>query len=406
MTTPQHPDLLPVTPPAADGGPAAGPVPAGVRSPLLSRPGAVALSLPDGGAGSVAAHYGDPLPEQRRLAEGAGLVDRSDRDVVVVPGADRLSWLHSITSQHLDGLADATGSEALVLSPHGHVEHHVVLAELAGTTWGDVEPGTGAALVAFLERMRFMLRVEPALVTDAWALLSLVGPRGDDVLAAAGLPVPVGAGAVVALDGGGWARRMPPLGDGSAAVVDLLVPRPDLAARADALVAAGAPPAGVDAYEALRVEARRPRAGVDTDHRTIPNEVEWLRTAVHLDKGCYRGQETVARVHNLGRPPRRQVLLHLDGMSEVLPAPGTPLTSGAREVGRVGTAVRHHELGVIALALVKQSLKPDAELRVGEAVAVVDPDDAPSELDDAQAAARERVRAVRSATMRPEATRS
>ena len=399
MTTPQHPDLVPVTPPAADGGPAAGSVPTGLRSPLLSWPGAVALSLPDGGTGSVAAHYGDPLPEQRRLAEGAGLVDRSDRDVVVVPGADRLSWLHSITSQHLDGLADATGSEALVLSPHGHVEHHVVLAELAGTTWGDVEPGTGAALVAFLERMRFMLRVEPALVTDAWALLSLVGPRGDDVLAAAGLPVPAGVGAVVALDGGGWARRMPALGDGSAAVVDLLVPRPELAARADALVAAGAPPAGVDAYEALRVEARRPRAGVDTDHRTIPNEVEWLRTAVHLDKGCYRGQETVARVHNLGRPPRRQVLLHLDGMSEVLPAPGTPLTSGAREVGRVGTAVRHHELGVIALALVKQSLKPDAELRVGEAVAVVDPDDAPSGLDDAQAAARERVRAVRSATI-------
>ena len=409
MTTPQHPDLVPVTPPAADGGPAAAPAapaPAGLRSPLLSRPGAVALSLPDGGTGPVAAHYGDPLPEQRRLAEGAGLVDRSDRDVVVVPGADRLSWLHSITSQHLDGLADATGSQALVLSPHGHVEHHVVLAELGGTTWGDVEPGTGAALLAFLERMRFMLRVEPALVTDAWALLSLVGPRGDDVLAAAGLPVPAGAGAVVALHGGGWARRMPPLGDGSAAVVDLLVPRPELAARADALVAAGAPLAGVDAYEALRVEARRPRAGVDTDHRTIPNEVEWLRTAVHLDKGCYRGQETVARVHNLGRPPRRLVLLHLDGMSEDLPEPGTPLTAGGREVGRVGTAVRHHELGEVSFALVKQSVRADAELRVGGTVAVVDPDDAPGEPDDTQAAARERVKAVRSATMRPEVTRS
>jgi folate-binding Fe-S cluster repair protein YgfZ len=93
------------------------------------------------------------------------------------------------------------------------------------------------------------------------------------------------------------------------------------------------------------------------------------------------------------------VLLHLDGMSEVLPPPGTPLTSGAREVGRVGTVVRHHELGVIALALVKQSLKPDAELRVGETVAVVDADDAPAELDDTQAAARERVKAVRSATI-------
>ncbi|MCU1607788.1 MAG: Glycine cleavage protein (Aminomethyl transferase), partial [Modestobacter sp.] len=370
------------------------------RSPLLSRPGAVALALPGGGTGGVAAHYGDPLPEQRRLAEGAGLVDRSDRDVVVVPGVDRLSWLHSLTSQHLEQLPDATGTEALVLSPNGHVEHHVVLTELSGTTWGDVEPGTGAALVTFLERMRFMLRVEPALVSDQWALLSLVGPSGDAVLAAAGLPVPGPVGVVTALESGGWVRRMPALGDGSAAVVDLLVPRAELAARADALLVAGASLAGQDAYEALRVEARRPRAGVDTDHRTIPNEVEWLQTAVHLEKGCYRGQETVARVHNLGRPPRRLVLLHLDGMSEVLPAPGTPVTAGAREVGRVGTAVRHHELGVIALALVKQSLKPDAQLRVGEAVAVVDGDDAPGELDDTQAAARERVRAVRSATIR------
>jgi tRNA-modifying protein YgfZ len=375
-----------------------------MSSPLLHRPGAVALDL--AGGGTVAAHYGEPLPEQRRLAEGAGLVDRSDRDVLVVPGADRLSWLHSLTSQHLERLGDATGSEALVLSPHGHVEHHVVLTELAGTTWGDVEPGTGAALVTFLERMRFMLRVDPALVTDAWALLSLVGPRGDEVLAAAGWPVPVQPHAVLPLDGGGWVRRMPPIGDGTAAVVDLLVPRAELAERSDALLGAGAVLAGLDAYEALRVEARRPRAGVDSDHRTIPNELEWLRTAVHLEKGCYRGQETVARVHNLGRPPRRLVLLHLDGMSETLPAPGTPVTSGAREVGRLGTAVRHHELGVIALALVKQSVTAGTPLKVAEAVAAIDPDDTAPEPDAAVAAARDRVKAVRSATMHPETTRS
>jgi len=367
-----------------------------MSSPLLSRPGAVAIDE----GGTVAAHYGEPLPEQRRLAEGAGLVDRSDRDVLVVPGADRLSWLHSLTSQHLERLGDATASEALVLSPNGHVEHHVVLTELAGTTWGDVEPGTGAALVEFLQRMRFMLRVDPALVTEQWALLSLVGPRGDEVLAAAGWPVPAGSYAVAALDGGGWVRRMPAIGDGTAAVVDLLVPRAELAARADELLAAGAVLAGADAYQALRVEARRPRAGVDSDHRTIPNELEWLRTAVHLEKGCYRGQETVARVHNLGRPPRRLVLLHLDGMSETLPAPGTPVTAGAREVGRVGTVVRHHELGVIGLALLKQSVAQDAALKVGEAVAAIDPDDAPAALDDALAAARDRVKAVRSATMR------
>ncbi|SHG76856.1 YgfZ/GcvT domain-containing protein [Geodermatophilus nigrescens] len=362
-------------------------------SPLAARAGAVVAE-----GGTVAAHHGDPLREQRLLAEGAGLVDRSDRDVLAIPGPDRLSWLHSLTSQHLERLADGTGTQALVLSPQGHVEHHLVLAELGGTTWADVEPGTGAALATFLQRMVFMLRVEPALVTGDWAMLTLVGPRGSDVLAAAGLPAPEAPYAVAALPGGGWVRRMPALGDGVPAV-DLLVPRAELAARADALAAAGAGTAGLDAYEALRVEARRPRLGADTDHRTIPNELEWLDSAVHLQKGCYRGQETVARVHNLGRPPRRLVLLHLDGVSEDLPAAGAPVLRGEREVGRAGTVVRHHELGVVALALVKQSVGAGDELTVGGSRAVIDPDDAPAALDDTRAAARDRVRAVRSATI-------
>jgi tRNA-modifying protein YgfZ len=359
-------------------------------SPLVSRPGAVKLEH-----GDVAVHYGDPLREQRLLSEGAGLVDRSDRDVVVVPGADRLTWLHSLTSQHLDRLGDASGSEALVLSPNGHVEHHLVIADLVGTTWADVEPGTGAALVDFLQKMRFMLRVDPALVTDEWAVLSLVGPKGDEVLGTAGLPVPEAPYEVRALDSG-FVRRMPPIGDGSATVVDLVVPRAEITAVADRL---GAPLAGVAAYEALRVEARRPRFGLDSDHRTIPNELQWLQTAVHLDKGCYRGQETVARVHNLGRPPRRLVLLHLDGVSEVLAEPGTPVVAGTREVGRVGSVVRHHELGVIALALVKQSVAMDAALTVAGSTAAIDPDDAPADADDTLVAARERVRAIRSATI-------
>ena len=363
------------------------------RSGLASRPGAV---VPDGAG--VAAHYGDPLREQRVLAEGAGLVDRSDRDVLAVPGPDRLSWLHSLTSQHLERLPDGAGTEALVLSPTGQVEHHLVLADLAGTTWIDVEPGTGAALQTFLDRMRFLLRVEPALVTLQWAVLSLVGPRGDEVLAAAGLPVPAGPYGVAGGDPA-WVRRMPPLGDGSATVLDLLLPRTALGDLADRLLSAGAALTGSDAYEALRVEARRPRSGVDTDHRTLPNELSWLTTAVHLDKGCYRGQETVARVHNLGRPPRRLVLLHLDGISEELPTPGTPVLAGSREVGRVGTVVRHHELGVVALALVKQSVAMDAALTVAGSAAAIDPDDAPATLDDTQVEARERIRAVRSATI-------
>ena len=177
---------------------------------------------------------------------------------------------------------------------------------------------------------------------------------------------------------------------------DLVVPRAEIAATADRL---GVPVAGIAAFEALRVEARRPRFGVDSDHRTIPNELQWLQTAVHLDKGCYRGQETVARVHNLGRPPRRLVLLHLDGVSEVLAEPRTPVLAGTREVGRVGSVVRHYELGVIALALVKQSVPMDAALTIAGSTAAIDAEDAPADPDDTLAAARERVRAIRSATI-------
>lgn len=361
---------------------------------LLDLPGAVAT---ESGRSDyrIAAHYGDPLREQRALAERAGLVDRSDRDVLAIPGADRLSWLHDLTSQQLQHLADGAGTETLVLSPQGHVEHHLVLADLGGTTWADVEPGAGEALHTFLGRMRFLLRVEPALVTDRWAVLSVVGPKAPEILTAAGLPVPEGPYEVRALPDG-FVRRMPEIGAGSAAI-DLVVPRAEARTVADRLLAAGATAAGIDAYEALRVEARRPRSGVDTDHRTIPNELPWLSTAVHLDKGCYRGQETVARVHNLGRPPRRFVLLHLDGVSEVLPEPGTPITAGARAVGRVGTVVRHFELGVIALALLKRSVGADLELTVGGAAAAVDPDDLVE--DTADEGARERIRAVRSATI-------
>jgi folate-binding protein YgfZ len=177
---------------------------------------------------------------------------------------------------------------------------------------------------------------------------------------------------------------------------DLLVPR---GAEADLVAAAGVPLAGLWAFEALRVADRRPRFGFETDHRTLPAEVGWTAPAVHLEKGCYRGQETVARVHNLGRPPRRLVLLHLDGVSEELPAPGTAVLAGSREVGRVGSVVRHHELGVVALALVKQSVTADTALTVGGSTAAVDPDDLAGGLDDTRAAARERVRAVRSATI-------
>ena len=330
-------------------------------SPGLSLPAAVAAVGIDSG---IAWHYGDPMREQRILETAAGVIDRSNRPVLAISGPDRLPWLHSICSQHVSNLADGESTEALVLSPHGHVEQHWQLTERDGTIWLDVEPGMADDALGYLEKMRFLKRVEPSEVSDEWAVIGLVGPAADAVLVAAGHTPPT-TRAIAALPAGGFARRTP-WGD-----VDLVVPRARLADEITGLVAAGAAPAGLWAYDAKRVEARRPRLRFETDHRTIPHEVGWIDTAVHLDKGCYRGQETVARVQNLGRPPRRLVLVHLAGESDVLPDVGTSVELAGRSVGFLGTAVQHHELGPVALAVIKRSIPDDAELTVAGSSAAI-----------------------------------
>ncbi|MGI8881280.1 MAG: YgfZ/GcvT domain-containing protein [Jatrophihabitans sp.] len=336
---------------------------------MLDLPGAVGAIGVDAG---TAQHYGDPLREQRTLADGAALLDRSTRDVLVIPGPDRLKWLHSICSQHVLNLTDGDSTESLVLSPNGHVEQHWQVTELGGQLWLDTEPGAAEEVYGYLDKMRFMSRVEPAVVTADWAVLTLAGPDAAAVLERAGLPQIPAVGRAATLDddgvqlGGGFLRGMP--GGG----VDLLVPRAALVALTLRLREAGAVPVGVWAREAIRVAAGWPRLGFETDHRTIPHEVGWIGTAVHLNKGCYRGQETVARVHNLGKPPRRLVMLHLAGESDELPAHGTPVELGGRTVGFLGTSAYHYELGPIALAVVKRSLGPDAELVVGGHTAAID----------------------------------
>jgi folate-binding protein YgfZ len=332
-------------------------------SVLLDLPGAVPATDLDAG---VAWHYGDPLREQRYLAEDAGLVDRSNRGVLVIPGADRLSWLHAICSQHVEKLRDGDSTEALVLSPNGHVEQDWQLTELGGQVWIDVEPGTAPDVLAYLQKMVFMRRVEPADVSSDWAVLSVVGPRADEVLAAAGEPLPAEIGQAAARPGGGFTRRR-------RRAVDLIVPRATLRTVADSLRAAGAHPAGSWATAALRIENREPRLNLETDHRTIPHEIDLIGVAVHLQKGCYRGQETVARVQNLGRPPRRLVRLHLSGEREELPVPGTAIELDGRSVGFLGTTAHHHELGPIALAVIKRQTPDDAHLVVGEMAAAIDP---------------------------------
>jgi hypothetical protein len=328
----------------------------GVTNPLLDRPGAVPATWPDEG---VAAHYGDPAREQRALDTAAGYTDRSNRGVVTIAGPDRLSWLHSLTSQHLEKLPPGETAQALILDPNGHVEHHLTLVDDGATTWIHVEPGAAGPLAAFLDSMRFMLRVEVADVSRDYAVVSVLGPEGDRILA--GLD-----GVLMKENHCRYDKK------------DFLIRRELLASTADELTRRGGVAAGMWAYEALRIAAREPRLGVDTDHRTIPHEVGWIETAVHLGKGCYRGQETVARVHNLGHPPRRLVFLDLDGSVDRLPAHGDPVELDGAQIGFTGSAARHYELGPIGLALVKRTVPVDATLLAGGVAAaqevIVSPD--------------------------------
>jgi folate-binding protein YgfZ len=327
---------------------------------------------PDAGA---VWHYGDPLGEQRAATEAAVVIDRSHRAVLTLTGNDRQTWLHSISSQHVSDLPDGAVTQNLSLDGQGRVEDHWIQTELDGVTYLDTEPWRGDPLLTYLRKMVFWsdVAVEPADL----AVLSLLGPRLADqqVLDALGVSSLPAEETAVVLEGGGFLRRMP----GSGLELDLVVPRERVAQWRQRLVDAGVRPAGVWAYEAHRVATLRPRLGVDTDERTIPHEVGWIGTAVHLDKGCYRGQETVARVHNLGKPPRMLVLLHLDGSTD-RPVTGDPVLAGGRTVGRLGTVVDHVDEGPIALALLKRGLPADTPLTTGgeaEVAAVIDADSMP-----------------------------
>jgi folate-binding protein YgfZ len=343
-----------------------------------------AVRAPDSGpdAGAIW-HYGDPLGEQRTAQIGAVLVDRSHRAVLTVTGADRQTWLHNISTQHVSALPEGACTQNLSLDGQGRVEDHWIQTELGGVTHLDTEPWRGEPLLAYLRKMVFWSDVSPD--TADLVVLSLLGLglAEQPVLDALGVDALPDEMTAVPLTGGGVLRRMPPATP-EQIELDLLVPRADSAGWRDRLTQARVRPAGVWTYEAHRVAARRPRLGVDTDERTIPHEVGWIGEpglgAVHLDKGCYRGQETVARVHNLGKPPRMLVLLHLDGSVD-RPTTGDPVLAGGRAVGRLGTVVDHVDLGPVGLALVKRGLLADTPLVTGgdaEVTAVIDPDSLPS----------------------------
>lgn len=266
-------------------------------------------------------HHGDPFREQKALVAGEAGVDLSHRPVFAISGADRLSWLQAITSADFLSLVPGVPITAYVLNPQGHLTHAFAAVDDGAQLLCHTEPGHDAALIAWLRKMVFAARVE-------------ISDRLDDF-------------AVGVTPGG----------------------RPVIVARAELDVVLGAVRAGTWAVEALRIASGLPRVFLDTDERTIPNELanpdgEALGTAVHLRKGCYPGQEAVARIYNLGRPPRRLTLLHLDGTANELPPIGAEVFAGGVVVGRMGTAERHYELGPIGLALLKRQTPVDAALVV------------------------------------------
>jgi folate-binding protein YgfZ len=329
----------------------------------------------DGAVGDPPQHYGSPLAEQRELVAGRAIVDLSDRDVVTVTGPDRLTWLDSLLSQNLARLEPGGSAEALLLDPSGRIEYAARIVDDGETAWLLMDAGTGAGLAAFLERMRFMLRVE---VADRSAEIATVGTLGEPIAGVVTWRDPWSA--VVA--GGHQYATAPEHPAAGWTYSETLVPRVELAALADR------PAAGILALEALRIAAWRPRAATELDATAIPHEFDWIRSAVHLAKGCYRGQETVAKVHNLGHPPRRLVMLHLDGSDNVPVAAGDEVHAGEKVVGRVTATATHYELGPIALAVVRRATDPAATLTVvaadGAVAAtqeVIVPPDAGAEAD-------------------------
>lgn len=311
-------------------------------------------------------HLGNPLSEQRRLATGAAVAPLGDRAVLAVPGEDRLSWLDSLSSQALARLAPGESTELLVLDPQGHVEHQASVIDDGDTAWLIADRADAAGLLDWLRKMRFRLRVDPRSADDEFAVVGGT-PAALEALAVA---APAGSPLI-------WIDPWPHVSPGGHAYAGA-DPHPGIERRwAEAIVTREAEReiahaaaegrlrlAGLDAAEALRIAAWRPRRGADVDERALPHELDWLRTAVHLDKGCYRGQETVAKVHNLGHPPRRLVALQLDGSGSVLPARGAAVRSGEDAVGTVTSAALHYEEGPIALALLRRTVPVDAALTV------------------------------------------
>jgi folate-binding protein YgfZ len=286
------------------------------------------------------ASFSNPLVEQRGLLTGTSAV-ALDKSIITVSGEDRLTWLHALLSQNLRGLKPGESAEALLLNPQGHIEAiaHVVDDGHATSLLVDAESAEG--LLDHLTKMKLRTKVELSLTNE----LQVFGTFGQ--------PVP---GATLV-----WHDPWPNVYPGGHRYAKTSGESWDY--YESLAVSCDLEPAGTEALAALRIAAHRPGME-EVDDKTLPHELDLLATAVHLSKGCYRGQEAVAKVHNLGHPPRRLVLLHLDGSAHVLPKPGTQVRYGDQEVGRVTSVATHYEAGAIALAVVKRNLELSAPLEL------------------------------------------
>lgn len=314
---------------------------------FAARPGAVV----DGGTIS---HYGDPMREQRRLAAGSAVAVLGDRTVIEVAGDDRLTWLDSITSQDLTTLTAGQSTELLILDPQGRVEHAAGVLEDGSSVWLISDGADTEALAAWLQRMVFRSRVTVTVREDL-ALLGFFAGGDAEAGVSAAAAAPNGVALVWAdpwhaVQAGGYQYSEVVEHPGAEYHWRVAIVEADAAASALSAFEA----AGLIAAEALRVAAWRPRWGGEVDERSLPHESDWIRSAVHLSKGCYRGQETVAKVHNLGHPPRRLAALQLDGSADVLPTAGAPVFAGDDEVGHITSVARHFEDGPIALAILSR----------------------------------------------------
>jgi len=293
--------------------------------------------------------------QYRQLREECGLLDRSERGKLIVSGGEAAEYLQGQLTNDVEALSPGEGLYAALLDRKGHMQADMrVLRISPEEIWIDTEQEALGAARRHLEMYKIGREVAIADLSDERAIFSLIGPRSVEIAGTSALPEH--AGEVTAVGG------IECLAVGTAAGIDLIAKLADAARPRDTLIDAGAVEVGEETAEVVRIEAGTPRFGAEMSAETMPAEAGIVERAVSFTKGCYIGQEPVARLHYKGRPNRRLRGLELSGQA----APGESLRLGEKEVGRIGSACVSPARGPLALAVVRREAEPGAELVVGE----------------------------------------